>query len=185
MEKWSSLSITHFIKQLPEHLPVLSKHIIKLKSTAESAEVELFRLFSKSLSSNSQYHTNIYGVILLEPLITDTEKLLGIISSVPRQDTLILQVVDASLIYSTSTPSYNPLSFNSIPPVDFDTWSDYPVEILNCCQQYQATQNKEQLEKLINKIYNIASLYGYWDIWRVLEGICHRFNIDPNQFLNQ
>ncbi|CAO3612792.1 unnamed protein product [Cunninghamella blakesleeana] len=194
----SSLSITQFVKNQPEHLPVLSKHTIKIRPTAEMAEVELFRLLASSLVSNNdnnnkntQYQTKNYGVILLNssistPISTSpSNKSIGIISSVHQHDILILKIVDASFMFSKNTPSYNPLSFHSIPSVDLDSWSDYPMEILKCCQQYQETQNVEQIEKLTNQIYDIASLYGYWDLWRVLEGIFSRFNFNPKQFLNQ
>ncbi|KAI8097080.1 uncharacterized protein BX664DRAFT_72529 [Halteromyces radiatus] len=187
----STLSISSFVQQPPFNWPTISKHVLKLSPTViASGEDELYQLLTTSLSCDPTEKSALYALITFDStstLFTNTaasslsdQKYIGIISTMNNNsDVLSLQIVQTlPFLKRKNPPSYllqkKPTSYV---PLDMKTWSTYPMEILHCCQKYHNNPDAPiQLQQIALKIYNIARLYGYWDLWRVLEGICFPTN---------
>ncbi|ORZ15705.1 hypothetical protein BCR42DRAFT_41652 [Absidia repens] len=204
---WSygNLTVAFFVLNPPSQWTTHSKHDLRLKPTATAEENELFQLLFSSLQCYSpqtpqppqpKNNGSRHGIIIFDStssLYTNTtstslkaQKYLGIISCSQQQNELSLQIIQSPLNFD-STHDNNSNSSNTIInqyPLDTETWSTYPLEILRLCQTYSTDPvSQEQLRKLTNTVFDIASLYGYWDLWKVVEGICGRFSIDPRIFL--
>ncbi|CAO3585008.1 unnamed protein product [Absidia cylindrospora] len=196
--KYGNLTVAFFVLNPPSQWTTRSKHVLRLKPTATPEETELFQLLSSSLQSYSPQPNNNgsqHGIIIFDStssLYTNTtstslkaQKYLGIISCTQQQNELSLQIIQSPLIFdSTNDNKSNSNIIINQYPLDTETWSTYPLEILRLCQTYSTDPvSQEQLRKLTNTVFNIASLYGYWDLWNVVDGICSRFSIDPRIFL--
>ncbi|ORX61735.1 hypothetical protein DM01DRAFT_1128606 [Hesseltinella vesiculosa] len=179
-EHESTLSIAYFVEEPPDTYPTKSIHTIKLASSS-AGDIELFQLIASSLQQDEDRVRPLYGIIHFN--CTDTQTpCMGIVSSLsPELDTLFLRVIDASLLLDQKHDNQS-----NYPALDFELWSTYPMEILNCCDRYQkrVPGAADQLTKLVNETHKIAKLYGYWSLWQITEGILTRFQLDASPFLS-
>ncbi|KAG2220583.1 hypothetical protein INT45_008764 [Circinella minor] len=159
---------------LPPHmLPTMAKFILTMESTLTMAQKELFGLLYESLQTNS------YGIIplsdryigLLLPLKLKQEQ------QEPSSFQFILQI---SSIPNSFQQDNNKMKINeNIPSFDPDYLKHLPIQIMELCQN----NKQDQLRSIAKEIYKMATIYGYWDLWLVLEGICTRFQINSQQLV--
>ena len=165
---------------IPTHMsPTMAKFILTIESagTLTMAQKELFALLYESLNTNS------YGIIPLSDRHVGI--LLPHVSSLQQQEPsyqFILQI--ASIPHSSSqqdtTMNNNRMVMNdTVPPFDSEYLKHLPIQVMELCQNRQ----EDQLRIVAREIYKIAAVYGYWDLWLVLEGICTRFQINPQQLV--
>lgn len=163
----NTICISSFVKSPPNIYPTIEKHVLEIASHSNSVERETLSILSKALNSND--NKNCHGLAFIS---TD---LLGILSSTVQPTTFTLQIVQSA------TPTKNQKSYYTNDPLlDLD-YSVKPFEIMELCQDWPGSQ--PQLQKLAKQVYQTASLYGYWDYWRVFEGICEGHQISSQQLL--
>ncbi|KAI7878049.1 hypothetical protein K492DRAFT_197183 [Lichtheimia hyalospora FSU 10163] len=161
-----TLSVAYFVTDPPTTWPTRAKHLLRIATTATSAEREFLSLLSQSLT------TQRYGILDFRHACG----CLGILSTSTAQpaDLFVLQIVDMpnDLMDSSSPQQYPPLAPDQL-----------PMEMLQAMNERHTPQGEQRMKSIAQEMYRIASVYGYWDLWRVLEGICQRFNIDPQQLI--
>ncbi|KAI7870241.1 hypothetical protein BDF14DRAFT_159718 [Spinellus fusiger] len=174
---WSlgnTLSIVCFVSKPPTLYPTVAKHILTMDPLGTRAEHELYGLLLSSL--NPQAEQRLWAMILLE------DGLVGILGA-GQHHKLTLQLVEPTKEPIQTLPSFNPQSPSYGPRLSSESLMGHPLHILQLCQQWPESGASAQLCSIAQEIYQVATLYGYWDLWRVLDGICKRFNIDPQQLL--
>lgn len=167
------LSVAYFVTNPPTTYPTRAKHLLRIASTATSAEREFLLLLSQSLSAHGGKR---YGILDFRQACG----CLGILStsSIQPADLFVLQIVDIpnnnEVIDSSSSllQQYPPLAPDRL-----------PMEMLQAINERHTPEGEQRMKSIAQEMYRIASVYGYWDLWRVLEGICQRFNIDPQQLI--
>lgn len=164
-----TLSIAYFVLRPPTTYPTIAKHVLKLASSASHAEREWVKFLLRSLSAQR------YGIIKMHNDRT------GILSHAATGDKLILQIVHVTPEQTESTATIS----SSYPMLALDQLMPLPLEILQLCQQQHDPAAVARLRAVADQIYRIGLIYGYWDLYRVMEGICQRFNIDPRQLITQ
>ncbi|KAI8090939.1 uncharacterized protein B0P05DRAFT_584057 [Gilbertella persicaria] len=163
----NTISITCFVQSPPTIYPTLEKHVIQLAPEANTFEQETLATLSSALHQHAKKQ---HG------LITLTDDLLGILSPTDQPKIFVLQIVQFNTAHVVNTKSY---ASTLLPDLES---SAKPVEIMELCQLWP--NSSSQLIKIGSHIYKMACLYGYWDNWRVFEGICHRHQINPEQLVN-
>ncbi|KAI8376037.1 uncharacterized protein BYT42DRAFT_372440 [Radiomyces spectabilis] len=174
-EPWTPstpLSIAFFVKRPPTMNRTIAKHLIKLASPTTIADTDFIHLLSGALNDAKE---PIHGIVELG---NDT---LGILSATEQPDTLLLHIVERPP--TPALPSFHRQAPTFGPSLQLDQLAARPSHILQLCQQWPAPEAANHLRMLANDTYHTATLYGYWDMWRVLEGICMRFNINPEQLI--
>lgn len=169
----NTICISSFVHSPPNIYPTIEKHVIEIARHSNKVEKETTCILSKALDEH--YH----GLVII------SSDLLGILSSTKQQDIFTLQIVqyDTSTLLNTDTPEQTSIKSykNSNHVLDLDELPK-PVEIMEMCQVWP--NSEIQLKNLSKQIYKTASLYGYWDYWRVFEGICNGHHINSQQLLN-
>lgn len=163
------LSVAYFVTNPPTTYPTRAKHLLRIASTATSAEREFLLLLSQSLTTRGRR----YGILDFRQACG----CLGILSTsiVQPVDLFILHIVDIpnDIMDSSSSPTqYPPLAPDRL-----------PMEMLQAINERHLPEGEQRMKSIAQEMHRIASVYGYWDLWRVLEGICQRFNIDPQQLI--
>ncbi|CDH49741.1 predicted protein [Lichtheimia corymbifera JMRC:FSU:9682] len=166
------LSVAYFVTNPPTTYPTRAKHLLRIASTATSAEREFLLLLSQSLTA----HGKRYGILDFRQACG----CLGILStsSIQPADLFVLQIVDIPSNNDFIDPSSS--SLLQYPPLAPDR---LPMEMLQAINERHTPEGEQRMKSIAQEMYRIASVYGYWDLWRVLEGICQRFNIDPQQLI--
>ncbi|KAI8997869.1 hypothetical protein BDB01DRAFT_772717 [Pilobolus umbonatus] len=154
-----TLCISYFVKTPPNIFPTIEKHIIRIVDDTHLQETG--HLLSKSLQQEG-----CHGIIEL------TENKMGVLTATKQTDLFILQIIQ----YEKTEPCIH----SSVPEIQS---SLTPIEIMELCQLWP--ESRRSLIKLAQDIYKIASLYGYWDHWRVFEGICNRYQINSQQLMTE
>jgi hypothetical protein len=195
----NTICISSFVQSPPNIYPTIEKHVLQLAHHSNSVEKETLSILSNAFNSHTNNSKSCHGLAILN------KDLLGIFSSTSQSNTFNLQIVQyntssvsTSLLNSDNnnqrqqqqsiTPAtiniksyYNASTTNSDTILDIDQLAK-PLEIMEICQIWPNSQ--PQLAKLAKQIYQTASLYGYWDYWRVFEGICHGHQIQAQHLLN-
>lgn len=179
----NTICITSFVQSPPNIYPTIEKHILQIAHRSNQAEKETLSTLSRSLIENC------HGLVLLS---TD---LLGILSATTQSNVFTFQVVefDSNILFDESIlkeqhsvsakkiKSYSSFSPQDNAILDLDN-PPKPFEIMELCQRWPSSEG--QLSGLAKQIYKTASLYGYWDYWRVFEGICNGHRINPQQLIS-
>ncbi|KAI8378938.1 hypothetical protein BD560DRAFT_31481 [Blakeslea trispora] len=165
----STVSINCFVHSPPTIYPTREKHLVQLRDDANKFEQETLVALSHAMSSDS---SKSHG------LMTITDNLLGILSPTAHHSTFVLQVVQFDPKSKMEPKSYHN-AVEKIPSLDL---SAKPTAIMELCQSWP--HSKDKLAKTGAYIYRLACLYGYWDNWRVFEGICQTHQINVDQLLN-
>ncbi|KAI7856177.1 hypothetical protein BDC45DRAFT_534055 [Circinella umbellata] len=162
---------------LPPHLlPTMAKFILTMESTLTMAQKELFGLLYESL------HTHSYGIIPL------SDRSIGLLLPLRQQEQqeqqpssfqFILQISSIPNSYQQKEDINKMILNENIPSFDPDYLKHLPIQIMELCQNNQ----QDQLRSVAKEIYKMATIYGYWDFWLVLEGICTRFQINSQQLV--
>lgn len=160
----NTICISSFVKSPPNIYPTIEKHVLEIASHANSVERETLSILSKAQNSTDKCH----GMAMI------SSDLLGILSSTAQSTLFTLQIVQSA------TPTKNQKSYNTNDLMDLD-YAVKPYEVMELCQAWP--QSQPQLQKLAKQVYQTASLYGYWDYWRVFEGICDGHKISSQQLL--
>lgn len=173
----STISVSCFVQSPPNMYPTLEKHVLELAPESNHFEKETLEILSQAFEQPQPSKT--FG------LITISDDLLGILFSTAGQTTIFtLQIVQCNN-NSNSTirepKSYGEVANESSMVTDMNQCAK-PIEMMELCQLWPSSQN--QLIKLAGQVYKMASLYGYWDYWRVFEGICSRHQINVDQLVN-
>lgn len=165
----STISINCFVQSPPTIYPTREKHVVQLKDDANPFEQET--LVTLASSMNPEGGQKSHG------LITITDDLLGILSPTDHHATFVLQIVQFDPKGTDDSKSYR--SQTKTPSLEL---SAKPAAIMELCQLWP--DSKSQLAKIGAHVYQLACLYGYWDNWRIFEGICQTHQIDVDQLLN-
>ena len=163
-----TLSIQGFLQSPPVMYPTIERHIIRLSRQATATESNLCNTLFQALCQPQQ---PAYGIIQIENF------LLGILTPTGQGNLFTIHVVESESIPLTSNHSQVEERM-----LDLDS-SIRPIEILKACQLWP--NSKSNLENIANQIYKIAMVYGYWENWRLFEGICQRHEINPQQFIEK
>jgi hypothetical protein len=172
----STVSISCFVQSPPNMYPTVEKHVLELAPQSNHFEEETLVILSHAFEQSNK---RIHG------LITISDDLLGILSSSSAADqpTLFtLQIVQSnndSNIKETKSYAETASESNMVPDMK---QCAKPIEMMELCQLWP--DSRDQLIKLAGQVYKMASLYGYWDYWRVFEGICSRHQINVDQLVN-
>lgn len=187
----NTICISSFVSSPPNIYPTIEKHILQLITHhANAVEKETLAILSRAFVSSG--NKACHGLAIL------TKDLLGILSATAQSNTFTLQIVqyDTScikqqqsntqqqpIVVTANKKSYasNVSTERENAILDIDQ-SAKPYEIMQLCQLWPNSQ--PQLSKVAKQIYQTCSLYGYWDYWRVFEGICQGHQIQPQQLLN-
>ncbi|KAI9247707.1 hypothetical protein BDA99DRAFT_525808 [Phascolomyces articulosus] len=155
-------------------LPTIAKFILTMPSTStlSMAEKELMALLHESLHIHNSYaiiplHPRHVGILL--PLLVQQQK---------QQEPHYQFTFQISQMPSSSS-SIEKKNESMIPSFDLEQLKHLPIQAMELCQNRQ----EEQLRMVARKIYTMATIYGYWDLWLVFEGICTRFQINPQQLV--
>ncbi|KAI8137637.1 hypothetical protein BJV82DRAFT_674576 [Fennellomyces sp. T-0311] len=152
-----TLSIVGFAPTPVRMLPTVAKYILSVDASTGMAEKETLALLAQSLASS-------YAIIPL------SQQHVGILLPV-QQDLFSLQVAQIPTHVSRTS---------EIPSFDPEYLKHLPMQVLDLCQKRQM----DELCMVARGIYKIAAVYGYWDLWLVLEGICTRFQINPQDLMS-
>lgn len=159
----NTISVSYFLESPPTIYPTLEKHVLQLTPQAHAFEKEQLEIISNA------FKTTTHG------LISITNDLLGILSSTEKPTIFTLHIVQFVEPFNRQ-PSY------SKPPSDSNLEQCLsPAQIMSLCQMWPESQN--QMIKAARQAYHLASLYGYWDYWRLFESLCNRHQINPNTLL--
>jgi hypothetical protein len=172
----NTVSISCFVQSPPNMYPTLEKHVLALAPQSNNFEEETLAILSNAfqqLQSNKRTHG----------LITISDGLLGILSSTDQPTVFTLQIVQSNghCGITNESKSYAEAASESNMIPDMKQCAK-PIEMMELCQSWP--NSREQLTKLAGQVYKMASLYGYWDYWRVFEGICSRHQISVDQLVN-
>ncbi|KAI9356058.1 hypothetical protein BD770DRAFT_390347 [Pilaira anomala] len=171
----NTICISSFVQSPPNIYPTIEKHVLHLASHANAVERETLSILSKSFQTQTN-NKHCHGLAFL------SEDLLGILSSTVQTNTFTLQIVQyATQVSGANKKSYQIESNHNDAFLELDH-TVKPYEIMELCQIWPGSQ--PILTKLAKQIYQTASLYGYWDYWRVFEGICEGHQINPRQLLS-
>ncbi|KAL0091326.1 hypothetical protein J3Q64DRAFT_1827880 [Phycomyces blakesleeanus] len=170
----NTLSIACFVSKPPTSYPTVAKHILGIPPDATRADQELFSLISSSLNAQSQQR--LWAMIILQ------DGLVGVLSS-SNASKLVLQIVEPTACLPYPLPSFSPQAANFGPKLSQEQLMGYPVYIQQLCQQWPDPAASASLHAVAQEVYQIALLYGYWNLWRVVVGICERFGIDPQKLI--
>jgi hypothetical protein len=174
----NTICISSFVHTPPNIYPTIEKHVIEMTKQSNKVEKEMTTILSKAIGE--QYH----GLLLI------SANLLGILSSTKQPDIFTLQIVQYDTSILTNDNINKTEAMNTTKSYRNDNYSDTlnldqlpkPVEIMELCQAWP--DSEIQLKDLSKQIYKTASLYGYWDYWRVFEGICNGHHINSQQLLS-
>ncbi|KAG1455892.1 hypothetical protein G6F46_006533 [Rhizopus delemar] len=148
--------------------PTIERHVIRLSPQATAAESNSCSTLFQALCQPQQ---PAYGIIQIENF------LLGILTPTGQGNLFTIHVVESESIPLTGNHSQVEEKM-----LDLES-SIRPIEILKACQLWP--NSKSHLENIANQIYKIAMVYGYWENWRLFEGICQRHEINPQQFIEK
>lgn len=162
----NTICISSFVKSPPNIYPTIEKHVLELASHANAVEKETLSILSKALNAPEN---KCHGMAIIG------HDLLGILSSTARTTLFTLQVVQSATPTTKNQKSY---CTNDLMDLDYAV---KPFEVMELCRDWP--QSQPQLKKLARQVYQTASLYGYWDYWRVFEGICNGHQINSQQLL--
>lgn len=179
----NTICITSFVQSPPNIYPTTEKHILQIAPHSNQAEKETLSTLSRSLNESC------HGLVLL------SADLLGILSATTQSDVFTFQVVefDSNILTDESilkeqhsvsakkNKSYSAFALQDNAILDLDN-PPKPLEIMELCLRWPASES--QLSGLAKQIYKTASLYGYWDYWRVFEGICNGHRINSQQLIS-
>ncbi|KAI9486864.1 MAG: hypothetical protein EXX96DRAFT_57207 [Benjaminiella poitrasii] len=177
--RWSlshtTLSLIGFVKTLPLAYSTLENHVLQLAPQSKRFEEETIRLLSDAFNQSSKAKNShgIHGVLRLP------RNLFGILSCTEEPTIFTLQIMDPMTDGIMTRPNYTVTSHDLMPSLDRCV---KPMEMVDICQRWP--QSQDQLVKLAGHVYQLASLYGYWDYWRIFEGVCTRFQINAEQLVN-
>lgn len=171
----NTISVSCFVQSPPNIYPTLEKHVLQLATSSHRFEEETLILLSQALKQNkTPTGKATHG------LINISSDLLGILSCTDQSTVFTLQIVQYdNTSQDQEIKSYIAPDINTVPDIE---QCAKPVEMMELCQMWPNSQ--PQLIKLASQVYKMASLYGYWDYWRVFEGICERHQISANQLVN-
>ncbi|GAA5807393.1 hypothetical protein MFLAVUS_000754 [Mucor flavus] len=169
----NTICISSFVQSPPNIYPTIEKHVLQLASHANTVERETLSILSKSFQTQTNSKRS-HGLAFL------SKDLLAILSCTAQTNTFTLQIVqyNSNTTQISSQKSYQVESNDNF--LDLDMTAK-PYEIMELCRVWPGS--KPTLEKLAKQVYQTASLYGYWDYWRVFEGICEGHQINPGQLL--
>lgn len=166
----NTISISYFLQSPPTNYPTLEKHVLQLAPQAHAFEKEQLEIISNAFRGENK---RTHG------LISIADDFLGILSSSDKPTIFTLHVVQFESvppIHRISNKSYSRTEI--IPSMDQCL---NPSQLMSLCQMWPNSQ--EQLVKIAGQVYDLSSLYGYWDYWRLFEGICQRYQINPDQLV--
>lgn len=169
----SMLCVHCFVHKPPSTYPTIEKHIIQIDSNHQ-AEIETANLLSKSLGRDK------HGLIWID----ESNGILGVLSTTAQLDLFTLQIVQFYQSDLNEEPSYSSQHTQQRAEHKLYFSEEFmlkPIELMQICQNWPASQ--EQCTKVARRIYHIASLYGYWDHWRLFQGICEKYQINAQQLL--
>ncbi|CAO3610570.1 unnamed protein product [Mucor fragilis] len=172
----NTISISCFVQSPPNIYPTLEKHVLQLAPSSHRFEEETVILLSQAFKQNkTPAGKATHGLINISP------DLLGILSCTDQPTVFTLQIVqfDHASQDPQQVKSYMAPNVNTVPDME---QCAKPVEMMELCQLWPTSQ--PQLIRLASQAYTMGSLYGYWDYWRVFEGICERHQISANQLVN-
>ncbi|KAI8643574.1 hypothetical protein BD408DRAFT_431244 [Parasitella parasitica] len=171
----NTISISCFVQSPPNIYPTLEKHVLQLAASSHRFEEETLTLLSQAFKQNkASVGKAVHG------LINISSDLLGILSCTDQPSVFTLQIVQFdNTSQGQEAKSYAASDTNTVPDIEHCA---KPAEMMELCQMWPSSQ--PQLTRLASQVYNMASLYGYWDYWRVFEGICERHQISANQLVN-
>lgn len=172
----NTISISCFVQSPPNIYPALEKHVLQLAPSSHRFEEETVILLSQAFKQNKTPSGKA-----THGLINISSDLLGILSCTDQSTVFTLQIVqfDNASQGPQQVKSYIAPDINTVPDIE---QCAKPVEIMELCQMWPNSQ--PQLIRLASQVYNMGSLYGYWDYWRVFEGICERHQISATQLVN-
>ncbi|KAI9313829.1 hypothetical protein BX666DRAFT_548679 [Dichotomocladium elegans] len=162
------LSVAFFVTKPPSDHPTRAKQLLEPASTATQAEREFLMLLSQSMAKNKSF-----GILDFR---STAGGILGILSPHGYPSfALTLQWVDFGAttmrpLTSQMEPFPHPLAPDRL-----------PMEMMDAIQH---PGGHDRVRAIAKEMYRIATVYGYWDLWRVLEGICQRFQLDPQQLIS-
>ncbi|KAF1806766.1 hypothetical protein V8B55DRAFT_1459499 [Mucor lusitanicus] len=176
----NTISISCFVQSPPNIYPTLEKHVLQLAPSSHHFEQETVILLSQAFKQNkTPAGKATHGLIIM------SSDLLGILSCTDQPTVFTLQIVQFDR--ALQDPQQQQQQAKSYIAPDANTMPDLeqcakPVEMMELCQMWPTSQ--PQLIRLASQVYQMGSLYGYWDYWRVFEGICERHQISANQLVN-
>ncbi|KAG0172830.1 hypothetical protein DFQ30_009502 [Apophysomyces sp. BC1015] len=160
------LSVIGFVAKSSTASRTVSRHILEMAPETTPAEQDIIGLFSKTLKGEGQ-GPRCFAIVRID------RSLIGSIGFHGGDESLVLHIIEQ--VHPTKAASY--------PPLSLDILRTRPEHIMQLCQQWQNPNAATHLQALANDTYNIARLYGYWDLWRVLEEICSQYQINPRQLI--
>ncbi|ORZ00700.1 hypothetical protein BCR43DRAFT_511670 [Syncephalastrum racemosum] len=155
----SLIAIQCFVRDPPQHYPTLAKYRLK----AIDDQDPLLHTLWGALHDR-------FGVVALKE-----QQSVSLLSPLPEPGQFLLHVVR---LLDLSDPKQQ-----QIATLDMRVLQPLPLEALQLCQQKQDPAAMARLAEIAKQLHQTAQVYAYWDLWRVLEGICTRFDINPNDFL--
>ncbi|CEP16881.1 hypothetical protein [Parasitella parasitica] len=171
----NTISISSFVQSPPNIYPTLEKHVLQLAPSSHRFEEETLVLLSQAFNQ-----TKASAGKAAHGLINISSDLLGILSCTDQSTIFTLQIVQFDKTsQDQEAKSYTASDTSTVPDIEHCA---KPIEMMELCQMWPNSQ--PQLTRLASQVYNVASLYGYWDYWRVFEGICERHQISANQLVN-
>ncbi|CAO3668842.1 unnamed protein product [Rhizopus stolonifer] len=161
---FTTLCIQGFVQSPPVMHPTIERHVIQLSPQATTTENETCYTLHQAFCKHQRH---VYAIVPI------ANSMLGIVGATAQKDLFTIHIIEY-----TVEPVRNAAREDKI--LDLNS-SPKPAEILKVCQSWP--QSKPQLKGIANQIYNMALLYGYWENWQVFEGICQRYEINPQQFI--
>ncbi|KAI9495995.1 hypothetical protein BDB00DRAFT_811334 [Zychaea mexicana] len=159
-------------------LPAIARFILVVEPTATVAEKETFALLHESLNTSSYaiipLPSRHVGILLPPPRHEQQQHQHGYEQQQPQYQ-FILQISQIPCSSQAAATVAN----GQMPTFDLEYLKQLPLQVMELCQNRQ----EEQLRMVARGIYKTAAVYGYWDLWLVLEGICTRFQINPQQLI--
>ncbi|KAL9537769.1 hypothetical protein MBANPS3_011481 [Mucor bainieri] len=177
----NTISVSCFVQSPPNIYPTLEKHVLQLAPSSHHFEQETLILLSQAFKQNiTPAGKATHGLIHM------SSDLLGILSCTDQSTVFTLQIVQFDHALQDSKQQQQEKPAKSYLTPDTNTMPDIeqcakPVEIMELCQLWPTSQ--PQLIRLAGQVYQMGSLYGYWDYWRVFEGICERHQISASQLM--
>ncbi|KAF7729886.1 hypothetical protein EC973_003620 [Apophysomyces ossiformis] len=162
----TTLSVIGFVAKSPTTSRTISRHVLEMAPNTTPAEQDVIGLFSKALKGEMSGQ-RCFAIVRID------NSLIGSIGYYNGEESLVLCVIEQ--VHPTRMSSYSPFSMEML--------RSRPFHILQLCRQREDPNAVAHLRALANDTYNIASLYGYWDLWRVLEEICFQHQINPRELL--